>query len=127
MDAALDGAVCANIGPKERRLRNQVGVIGVAITLLLIGALLETHVPRVWRLTVFFPAFLSAMGFLQARAQTCVRFAREGIRVLSDNRDNAEKVIEPTMAAKIASQARRVYLQSVAAVVGLILLVLVIP
>src|SRR4051812_8010162 len=113
MDAlSAEGEVCANIGPRERRLRNQIGIIGALLTLLAIGAVIETHSPALWRALIVLPAFVSAMGFLQARAQTCVAFARKGIRVLGDSRRDAEKVVEDAMAKRISAQARKVYAQA---------------
>jgi hypothetical protein len=121
------GDVCANIGTKERRLRSQVGVIGALLTLLTIGALIETHASPLLRSVVLVPAFISAMGFLQARARTCVAFARKGIRVLGDSRADAQKVVDEVMERRIAAQARKVYAQATVAVAVLTLLVMAIP
>src|SRR5262245_22125576 len=108
MEAALpEGEVCANIGPRERRIRNQVGVAGALLTLLTIGALIEVHAPFYVRLIIIIPALISAMGFLQARAHTCVGFARKGIRVLGDSRSQAETVSDDSIATRIAAQARK--------------------
>jgi hypothetical protein len=127
VDTLEQGEVCANIGARERRLRNQIGVAGAVLTLLTIGALIETHAAPLMRLIVLVPAFMSAMGFLQARARTCVGFARKGIRVLGDSRQDAQKVADDAMAKKIAAQARRVYAQATVAVAVLTLLVMAIP
>jgi hypothetical protein len=35
--------------------------------------------PRLWRLAVFIPAFLSAAGFLQARYRFCSGYAARGV------------------------------------------------
>jgi hypothetical protein len=127
MEDVVDAGVCANIGPRERRLRNVAGVVGVAITLLVVSALLETHASRPWRLLLGVPVYLAAIGFLQARAQTCVSFARKGIRVMGDSRTGAEQVVDDGMRKAIASQARRVYLQTLSVTVAAVLLALVLP
>lgn len=121
-DSAL---VCPNIGPKERRLRNIVGVIASAVTLLLVGALLEAGFPWGARFLVALPAYVAAIGFLQARAQTCVAFAKQNIRVLGDSRKDA---LTPSdrEAQAIRAQARRVYQQALiatAVVTGVVLLI----
>lgn len=118
---------CANIGPRERRLRNRVGVAGTLLTLLVAAALIETHAPWWARLFLVLPAFVAAMGFLQAREHVCVAFAKQGIRVLGDSREGAEKVQDDALAASIAASARRIYLQSAAVVAALVVVVLVIP
>ena len=128
MEAALpEGEVCANIGPRERRLRNQVGVAGAMLTLLTVAALIEVHAPFYARFLVIIPAYIAAMGFAQARAQTCVAFAKKGIRVLGDSRKDAEKVVEDSITRRIAAQARTVWVQASAVVAALTLLVMAIP
>ena len=60
----------SNIGPGERRKRLLMGVTilavgaSLALTLILIGA------PRPWRLTLFLPFWMGALGVFQARANT---------------------------------------------------------
>jgi hypothetical protein len=127
MAETIDSGVCANIGPRERRIRNISGVVGVGITLLVLSALLETHASRVWRLTLALPVYMAAIGFLQARAQTCVAFARKGIRVLGDSRTGAEQVVDEGMRAQIAKQARSVYVQTTLVTVIVVALALVLP
>jgi hypothetical protein len=127
MDEILDGGVCANIGPRERRLRNITGVVGVGLSLLVASALIEVHAARPWRLVLALPVYISAIGFLQARAKTCVAFARKGIRVLGDSRTGAEQVVDDVMRKTIAAQARRVYLQTTAVVVATLVLALALP
>lgn len=122
----LETRVCANIGPKERALRVRIGFIGAGLTLLAIGGLLETHSPWWARLLVALPAFVGAMGFFQATAQTCVAFARKGIIVLGDRKD-AKRVDSEELKARIASQARRVYINAALATAVTVAVVLVIP
>ena len=121
----LDAGVCANIGPRERRIRNIAGVVGATLSILVASALIEVHAERVWRLVLALPVDVSAIGFLQARAHTCVAFARKGIRVLGDSRSGAEQVVDDGMRKQIASQARRVYLQTLAVTAAVVLVALV--
>jgi hypothetical protein len=125
MEDTIDGAVCANIGPRERRLRNIAGIIGTVITMLVVSALIETHAPRPYRLLLGIPVYLAAVGFLQARAQTCIGFARKGIRVLGDSRSNAEQVVDDGMKKAIASQARKVQLQTLGVTAAAVLLAII--
>jgi hypothetical protein len=63
--------VCvANIGPRARRLRALIGVVGFALALAATGALLAL---RVWwpaRLATLLPFFVGTSGFFQAREKT---------------------------------------------------------
>jgi hypothetical protein len=121
----VDAGVCANIGPRERRIRNIWGVAGACAAILVASALLEIHATRPLRLVLAVPVFISAIGFLQARARTCVAFARKGIRVLGDSRTGAEQVVDEGMKKQIAAQAMRVYLQTLIVTGAFVLLAMV--
>jgi len=56
-----------------------VGWLGLAVTFILLAILLVAGAKPWWRLLVFFPATLSASGFIQARLHFCSGFARLGI------------------------------------------------
>ena len=70
--------VC-NIGPAEINRRKRSGWFGLGATILLWLAFFVFHVPAAWRLTLFFPAFLSAEGFLQAAFHFCAGFGSRGL------------------------------------------------
>ena len=118
---------CSNIGPRERRIRNITGVVGTVLTILIASALFEAHVSKVWRLILLLPAYTAALGFLQARAHTCVAFARKNIRVMGDSRDHSEAITDDTMRAAIAKTARRIYLQGGAVVAAVAVLAFALP
>ena len=66
----MTGIVCANIGPAAVRLRRRAGYAGGAIAVVALALLLAIDAPRLWRLALFAPLFMSALGFLQAREKT---------------------------------------------------------
>jgi hypothetical protein len=70
--------VC-NIGPEEIAQRKKIGWIGVVITVVVSIALLMTRLPAIIRIAVFLPAFVGAIGLLQAYAHFCVAFGQAGI------------------------------------------------
>lgn len=65
--------VC-NIGPAEIKKRTQAGWMGLVATILLWAIFIWLDTPAVWRLMLFFPALMSATGFLQAYMHFCVYF-----------------------------------------------------
>lgn len=65
--------VC-NIGLDEIKRRKIGGWSGLIITIALWGAFLLFDIPRIWSLLIFFPAMMSAVGFLQAYMRFCVYF-----------------------------------------------------
>lgn len=68
-----------NIGKEEIRKRKQSGRIGLIITIILYALLLYADAPRIWRLVIFVPAMLAAVGFLQAYMHFCAYFGSVGI------------------------------------------------
>ena len=65
--------VC-NIGPAEINKRKQAGWIGLIATIALWAIFIWFDIPSIWRLTLFFPAMMSATGFLQAYMHFCAYF-----------------------------------------------------
>ena len=68
-----------NIGAEEIARRRSVGWVSLAITTILLVAMLLTRVNRWWRVVLFFPAAMSASGFLQASFHFCSGFAQKGV------------------------------------------------
>ena len=60
----------ANIGPRERRKRLLMGVGMLAVGAASALALIATGVPRAWRIGLFFPFWMGALGIFQAREKT---------------------------------------------------------
>jgi len=70
--------VC-NIGKSEIKRRKQAGWSGLIITLILLGLLIYFDMPRSWRLVIFIPAMMTAIGFLQAQMHFCAYFGMQGV------------------------------------------------
>ena len=101
--------VCvANIGTSERRQRLLIGVGAAAVCAVVTLIFILDGAPRLWRLSLFLPWWLSALGVLQARAQTCVALAARGQRQFG----GAPEALPELEAAQTKRQARRVLVQS---------------
>lgn len=59
-----------NMGPKGTRVRGLSGVVFLAVGLIATGVLVWLGVGRWWRLLLFVPFWLGALGLLQARERT---------------------------------------------------------
>lgn len=70
--------VC-NIGPAETARRRRVGERGALAALGLLILLRLARAPRGWRLLVFFPAAVSAAGYLQAARHFCAAYGWRGV------------------------------------------------
>lgn len=68
-----------NIGGAEVRRRLALGWTGLLVCVLLLAMFIFSNADARWRLILFFPALLSAMGFLQARRRFCVAYGFAGV------------------------------------------------
>lgn len=60
----------ANIGPRERARRLRLGAAAFVVSIAAAAALIGTGAPRAWRVTLFAPLLVAALGFFQARDKT---------------------------------------------------------
>lgn len=91
-----------NIGPGVRRHRLLQGVtmlmMGIGVALMLFGLRAGPY----FRLLVFVPLWLGALGLLQWRAHTCVGLAERGERDLGSG---PEPIADPAARARVKRQA----------------------
>jgi hypothetical protein len=60
----------ANIGPAERRKRQNLGLLLLAASLAVAVVLIAGNFPRGWRLLLIIPLWAAALGVFQARERT---------------------------------------------------------
>lgn len=107
--ASATGDVCvANIGPSERRQRLLIGSIGAVVCAAISLAFVLDGGGRAWRLVLFLPWWISMLGLLQARAQTCVALAARGQRQVG----GAPEALPSGDLEKVQTQAREVLFRS---------------
>jgi hypothetical protein len=70
--------VC-NIGPGEIKKRKALGWIGLIASIALWAAFVMLKVAALWRLTLFVPAMLAALGFLQSVWHFCAKYGLDGV------------------------------------------------
>lgn len=75
--------VC-NIGTQEIKRRKQVGWIGLIATVVLWALFIRLDLTSVWQLILFFPAMMSAIGFMQAYMHFCAYFGFASLFNFSD-------------------------------------------
>ena len=69
-DGNEDDVCIANIGPRERQSRFRFGAVMFVISLASAALLIFMGVDRGWRLGLFVPFYLAAVGFFQAHEKT---------------------------------------------------------
>ena len=117
-------ACVANIGPRGRKQRLRMGMIGLAISGAAAVVLAAAGLPRWVRLGLFAPFAFGAMGVVQAYEQTCVALAARGTRDLDSG---PEQVEDPAATRQINWQARKVFAESILSAALLTALALALP
>lgn len=102
--------VC-NIGEPEIRRRRALGWLGVGSGVLLAAVLLVTSAPAWTWLELGAPAYVAAIGFLQAAARFCVGFGLAG-RVVMGRRDEGTVVGSATDRSADRAAAMRLSLKA---------------
>lgn len=59
-----------NIGPRGQRRRLRFGVMSFGAAALVGAILFKLDAPTIWRLVLFLPLWMAALGFFQARDRT---------------------------------------------------------
>jgi hypothetical protein len=103
--------VC-NIGPQEVGVRKMVGWISLAIFVVLLALLIWSGANPLWRLFVFFPAMMSASGFLQAHFHFCSGYALRGVFNFGSV-GQATKIPDATLKMKDKSKGNSILLYSI--------------
>jgi hypothetical protein len=124
VELAPIGEACdMNLGPRQRRRRLRLGVLGL---LLFVGAavgLIAADTAPAWRLAIWPLAFVASVGFLQFRAKTSVRLALRGRR----NLDHGDEAIDDRRVRQVlrrrGARLLALALALSAALVGALLLV----
>ncbi len=104
-----------NIGPAERQKRVIVGVIASAVALFLIVTFSAQDTPHFFRVLVFLPLFIAALGFFQAGQKTCALFAERGMQNLGTG---YAKVEDPKLATRLRLQGRSILVKSAAVAIA---------
>lgn len=85
--------VC-NIGRSEIQRRKLIGWSALGATLLLWAFFVVFKVAPTWRLLLFFPATIAAIGFLQAAWHFCARFGLGGVFNFGPNVGSTDTVAQ---------------------------------
>ena len=123
-NAIRAGELDVNIGPREQFKRRILGRISLIASAALTVVLVGYGAPRWSRLVIFFPLWMAALGFFQAREKVCIALAARG----TCNLDAGEEKIEDrNLAARLREKARRIHLRALIMAVALTLLILIFP
>ncbi|MDQ6870928.1 MAG: hypothetical protein M3037_02825 [Gemmatimonadota bacterium] len=106
----MDATVCiANIGPEERRKRLTFGIAMLAASIVISFLFVFYGVRPAFRVILFVPIFVGALGFFQARDRTCVKLASRGQR---DMDTGLQQIADKAEADQIRRQAQAVYVKA---------------
>lgn len=105
--------VC-NIGREEIRMRWMTGWIGFGITIAIWLGLILANTSAAWRLWLFVPAYVSAIGLLQATMHFCVAFGAKGLFNFKPEVGKTETVDQAEFRAKDKAKAIQIMLGAAA-------------
>jgi hypothetical protein len=97
-----------NIGAVDARARARVGWAGVAATVALAGGVLAIGAHPAWMLAAAVPAYVAAIGLLQARSRFCVGYAAAGRYGFGSSRGPTGAVADDEHRAADVARARRI-------------------
>lgn len=105
--------VC-NINPAEVAYRRKAYYLGLAMGLPLFIVLLVFGASPAFGLIMFVPAWIGAIGYLQAKHKFCVGYAASGVRSASDTYADVAAVTNDSDRSKDQKKARNLNAQSLA-------------
>jgi hypothetical protein len=108
--AAYQPGVC-NINGTEVAYRKRWGYIGAYIFIVLGGIMLLGEASWWMRLVLYAPAYVSAIGFLQARNRFCIYYAAANQQQAAESARRPKKVTE-AQHARDMKKAHRMKLQA---------------
>ncbi len=118
--------VC-NINHVEIGRRRTVGYIGAVLFAVVLVGLLALSASNWFRLVLFFPAFMSASGFLQAQQKFCVGYGAAGKQNATEGSASAEAITDKTALSLDKRKTHNINLQSAMIALALTLLTLLLP
>jgi hypothetical protein len=69
--ASSASQVCiANIGPQQQRMRLTFGLVTLAFGIVVAALMIFARIDLGWRIALFLPFYIGAIGFFQARDKT---------------------------------------------------------
>jgi predicted nucleic acid-binding Zn ribbon protein len=118
--------VC-NINPNEVKKRRNVGHIGLVILVVLLVVFLVLNISRYIRIILFLPAFISAIGYLQAKNKFCVGYGGAGQQHADTDSALAVKVTEVPALSADKKRSRQLNLQAFIAALVITVITILIP
>ena len=117
--------VC-NIGPAEIRKRRTVAIVGFFLILVGIASIHQRHTSHLARISIFLPAIIFSIGFVQSRKMFCLAFGFMGTFNFGKSRDLA-RVASPEDRARDRKTALSILAESAAIAVVITAIVMALP
>ena len=112
MDQTPSAAASPHIGPRGCRRRSAVGWVWLVVGAGVVFEFIRRDVPLACYPLCAIPFFMGALGYFQAREQTCVFYAARSQRNMDEG---SERLVDPQALALVRRQATRVWLRAVVA------------
>ena len=110
-ESAYIPGVC-NINHKEVAYRRKAGYFGLGFFVVIAAAFLALAVNRWFYVLLFVPAFVAAIGFLQAKNKFCVAYGAGGQQNADDGSEKARNITDTDAVSKDKKRSRQMNLQA---------------
>lgn len=125
MSSNYQPGVC-NIGTGEIRRRQSVAAIGAVLTIVSAIVLISGHQPKASRASIFIPAMIFSVGWIQSRRKFCLAFGFMGTFNFG-KLGELSKVADKDDLARDRATAMSILSQSIILAIAITGLVLLIP
>ncbi len=116
-----------NINQQEIKTRRKAGHAGLIMFVGLLIVLVALNLTIYSRLVLFVPAFIAAIGYLQARNKFCVGYASAGQQNAGDGSKSASTIEDQDHLTADKKRARSINIQAVTIAFIATLLTLLVP
>jgi hypothetical protein len=116
-----------NINRREAMYRRRVGYAALLVFVTLLVIFVAFSRLLWWRTLLVLPAFVSALGFLQARYHFCVMYASKGKQNAAENSTQPNTITSEAALEKDRHKVMVMYLQAAMWAIAAVLLSLLLP
>lgn len=118
--------VC-NINHAEIASRRKAGHFGLGLFIVVLAASFILPIDRYARLVLFVPAFITAIGYLQARNRFCVAYAAAGQQNADEDSTKAQAIADADAKRQDKRKARVMNTQAAFIALAITLITILLP
>ena len=116
-----------NINKAEVAYRKKAMWFGIILSVVLFGAMILLMLPVVFRILLFVPVYIAAIGYLQVKNKFCVAYGAGGRQNADDGSDVASEIADESARQADKKKSRKMNLQALGITRAVLIIALLIP